>query len=275
MRCFDIDEKLNDLRSLSWREKSSSSGTAGMFLKAKEQKNGKLYYYKLSNYDSYRGIFGHECVNEIIVCRLLNLLGIGHLQYKLIHAVINVDGKEYETRLCRSENFRKPGERKQALDVFYDLHKEEGESPLEMCERFGFGSYVRQMMLADFLCINRDRHGANIEVLISENSVRLAPLFDNGISFLAPLEGRPELYAGFNPMDDLNTNNYLGSRSLFRNLELLDPLPQVDRLQPAWKDELFSGLENVIEEPLKEKIWSIVSERWNYYEKICDKKQII
>ncbi len=42
-----------------------SPGTPGCFLKAYEEVNGKRLYYKLSNYDSYRGVFGHECVNEI------------------------------------------------------------------------------------------------------------------------------------------------------------------------------------------------------------------
>ena len=52
-----------------------SPGTPGCFLKAYEEVNGKRLYYKLSNYDSYRGVFGHECVNELIVSRVMNVLG--------------------------------------------------------------------------------------------------------------------------------------------------------------------------------------------------------
>ena len=48
-----------------------SPGTPGCFLKAYEEVNGKRLYYKLSNYDSYRGVFGHECVNELIVSRVI------------------------------------------------------------------------------------------------------------------------------------------------------------------------------------------------------------
>lgn len=76
-----------------------SPGTPGCFLKAYEEVNGKRLYYKLSNYDSYRGVFGHECVNELIVSRVMDILRIPHVKYKLIHAQIIIDGKEQETGL--------------------------------------------------------------------------------------------------------------------------------------------------------------------------------
>ena len=40
----------------------------------------KRIYYKMSNYDSYRGVFGHESVNELIVSRVLDVLGIEHVR---------------------------------------------------------------------------------------------------------------------------------------------------------------------------------------------------
>lgn len=40
------------------------------------------------------------------------------------------------------------------------------------------------MFLFDYLICNRDRHGANIEVLQKGENYRLAPIFDNGLSFL-------------------------------------------------------------------------------------------
>ena len=91
-----------------------SPGTPGCFLKAYEEVNGKRLYYKLSNYDSYRGVFGHECVNELIVSRVMDILRIPHVKYKLIHAQIIIDGKEQETWLSVSENFRKDNEEKLA-----------------------------------------------------------------------------------------------------------------------------------------------------------------
>ena len=104
-----------------------SPGTPGCFLKAYEEVNGKRLYYKLSNYDSYRGVFGHECVNELIVSRVMDILRIPHVKYKLIHAQIIIDGKEQETWLSVSENFRKDNEEKLAYDLYYDLQKEGNE----------------------------------------------------------------------------------------------------------------------------------------------------
>ena len=90
----DLVTELQDLRHLDWALRKMSPGTPGCFLKAYEEQNGQRYYYKLSNYDSYRGVFGHECINELIVSRLLEILQIPHLHYQLLHALICIDGKD-------------------------------------------------------------------------------------------------------------------------------------------------------------------------------------
>ena len=77
-----------DLTYLKWSHIRSSSGTAGTFLKSESVIDGKKIYYKLSDFDSVNGVIGHECVNEIIVARLLTILGVDHLQYELIHAYL-------------------------------------------------------------------------------------------------------------------------------------------------------------------------------------------
>ena len=78
-----ILEKQN-LTYLQWSHIRSSSGTAGTFLKATSSLHGKKKYYKLSNFDSAKGIVGHECINEIIVDRILSIFGIDHLEYELL-----------------------------------------------------------------------------------------------------------------------------------------------------------------------------------------------
>lgn len=80
-------------------------------------------YYKLSNFDSEKGIVGHECVNEIIVDRLLTILGVEHLEYQLIHADIEMEGKIYDTWLCASKDFKKVGETKSALESEIHLNR--------------------------------------------------------------------------------------------------------------------------------------------------------
>ena len=88
-----------------------SPGTPGCFLKAYEEVNGKRLYYKtIRIMIVIGGVFGHECVNELIVSRVMDILRIPHVKYKLIHAQIIIDGKEQETWLSVSENFRKDNE---------------------------------------------------------------------------------------------------------------------------------------------------------------------
>ena len=145
MSAMIIHEK-QDLRYLSWSLIRSSSGTAGSFLKATDDLQQPKVYYKLSNYDGIRGIIGHECVNELIVDRLLNLLGIEHLHYDLIHAEIDIDGSEMETYLCASRDFKEHGEHKIALDAYYQAERNKDETPLAFCIRNGWSEYMEQIL---------------------------------------------------------------------------------------------------------------------------------
>ena len=147
------------------------------------------------------------------------MLGIEHLYYDLIHALISVDGKDIDTYITRSENFKAPDERKQALETFYDLHKLADESPLDFMLRMGWERYVYQLILTDYLILNRDRHGANIEVLIKpDGETRLSPLFDNGCSLLFSCYNDRDEIRAFDVMKDRPVNNFIGSRSTEYNL---------------------------------------------------------
>ena len=128
-----------------------------------------------------------RCVNELIVDRL-SLLGVEHLHYQLLHADILLDDQPTETWLCSSDDFKQPGETKIALDAYYQAERMVGESPLDFCIRNGWASYVYEMLVVDYLILNRDRHGANMEVLRNgkARTVRLAPLFDHGLSLCFP-----------------------------------------------------------------------------------------
>ena len=88
----------------------------------------------------------------------MDILRIPHVKYKLIHARIVIDGKEQETWVSVSENFRKDNEEKLAYDLYYDLQKEDNESPLEFAIRNGWGLCMYQMFCIDYLIANRDRH---------------------------------------------------------------------------------------------------------------------
>ena len=270
-----IHEK-QDLTYLNWSKIRNSSGTAGSFLKASSELGGQKIYYKLSNYDNLRGVIGHESVNELIVDRLLTVLGIEHLHYQLIHADVLVDGKVLETWVCASENFRDKNEDKQALDVFSEKDRQDGESALDYCVRMGWGDYIWRMLVVDFLILNRDRHGANIEVLRNKKkkTVRLAPLFDHGLSLLCRCE-TPEAVDHYDIMADLPVQCYVGSRSAAENLKLIpaDKLPELTPLQESDKAVLLEGLGGVIPPNLQEKIWEMIWKRWCCYEDFCDSRR--
>lgn len=270
MRNQLIKEK-QDLTHLSWSIYRSSSGTAGSFLKAYSELGGKKIYYKLSNFDKVNGVIGHECVNELIVDRLMTILGIPHLEYQLIHADVLVDGKIHDVYLCASEDFKAPNESKTALDTYYEAEREGRESTLDFCIRNGWDNYIYQMLVVDFLILNRDRHGANIEVLKNSRrrTIRLAPLFDHGLSFLC--RSTQEQFATFDVMKDLPCNNYIGSRSTWENLKLIpsEKMPKLNSLQESDREIIMEGLEDIIPQVLQDKIWEMIWKRWCAYEDFC------
>ena len=258
-----------DLRHLVWSKWRKSSGTTGSFLKSYSELGGHKLYYKLSDYDPLLGVVGHECVNELIVDRLLTILGIEHLRYQIIHASILVDGKEEDTYLCASKDFKQPGEDKSPLDEYYALNKFPAESPLEFCIRQGWGPYIYQMLVVDFLILNRDRHGANIEVLRDKKNknVHLAPLFDHGLSLLFRCRSEKEI-ASFDVMEDHPIQSFVGSRSARGNLSLIpvDAFPVLHPLTESHRSVLLEGLNGVIQNSLQDKIWNMIWERWCSYE---------
>ena len=237
-----IHEK-QSMEYLQWSQIRSSSGTAGSFLKATDDLQKPKKYYKLSQYDTVNGIIGHECVNELIADRLLNILGVEHLHYDLIHAEITVNDKNIETYLCVSEDFKKSGETKTALDTFYE--------------------------------INRDRHGANIEVLRNsrEKTLRLAPVFDHGLSLLFSCQTEKAVDE-FDVMQDRPIQCFVGGNSAQKNLELIPKkeLPQFHPLKEEHRNELLGGLEGIVPQYLLDKIWDMIWERWLYYEDFCNQK---
>ena len=261
----DIIRDLQDMRYLKWSKARYSSGTAGTFLKSYETSKGRRIYYKLSDFDSMRGIVGHECVNELIVDRLLRELDIPHLSYRLINALIDIDGKEYETWLCASDDFKQYGESKLALEDYYQMEKKESETPLDFCKRMGWGTYIYEMLVTDYLILNRDRHGANIEVLRNSRTktIRLAPLFDHGLSFVCRCQQESDLDS-FDVMADLRIQSFIGGHSSEDNLKLIPPdiCLNLGSFTEASRSNLFYGLDHVLSDRYFDTIWRMLWGRW-------------
>ncbi len=270
-----IISELQDLTYLSWSKIRNSSGTAGSFLKAYDDLGGKKQYYKLSNYNASDGIIGHESVNEIIVDRLLSILGIPHLEYQLVHASVSIDDRIYDTYACRSDDFKEKNESKIALDVFFQVERVAGESLLEFCLRNGWEDYIYQMLVVDFLILNRDRHGANIEVLRNkqQKTIRLAPLFDHGLSLLFSCTQVTDLEK-VDVLEDKPVQCCVGSNSTRDNLNLIprEKLPKLNALTEADESLLMEGLEDIMPVAMRKKIWEMIWKRWQVYESICNQR---
>ena len=259
-----------DLTYLNWAKVRNSSGTAGTFLKAYTELAGQKMHYKLSDYDTVKGIVGHESVNEIIVDRLLTLLGIEHLSYKLIYADVMLADKVYTTYVCASEDFKQRGESKVALDTYYELEHIERETPFEFCVRMGWEQYIYEMLVVDFLILNRDRHGANIEVLrnAKKKTIRLAPLFDHGLSLLFSLKDDLSLAAQFDVLEDRKIQCYVGTNSAYDNLKLI-PKDKLPDFQIPTEEELytvFADIDKILAGELVDKIREMIWRRLKFYE---------
>ena len=269
-----VKEK-QDLTYLSWSVYRNSSGTAGSFLKSYSELGGKKVYYKLSNFDKVQGVIGHECVNELIVDRLLTILGISHLPYQLIHADIMLEGEIQDVYLCASEDFKEKGESKIALDAYKEREAEPKESALDFCVRMGWETYIYQMIVVDYLILNRDRHGANIEVLRNsrKKTLHLAPLFDHGLSFLCRCMNDSQVES-FEVMEDKLCNNFIGSRSTWENLKLIpaDKMPALNPLCESDREIIMEGLDGIISRALQDKIWEMIWKRWCAYEDFCNSR---
>ena len=269
-----VKEK-QDLTYLSWSVYRNSSGTAGSFLKSYSELGGKKVYYKLSNFDKVQGVIGHECVNELIVDRLLTILGISHLPYQLIHADIMLEGEIQDVYLCASEDFKGKGESKIALDAYKEREAEPKESALDFCVRMGWETYIYQMIVVDYLILNRDRHGANIEVLRNsrKKTLHLAPLFDHGLSFLCRCMNDSQVES-FEVMEDKLCNNFIGSRSTWENLKLIpaDKMPALNPLCESDREIIMEGLDGIISRALQDKIWEMIWKRWCAYEDFCNSR---
>lgn len=259
-----------DLTYLNWAKVRNSSGTAGTFLKAYVELAGKKTYYKLSDYDTVRGIVGHESVNEIIVDRLLTLLGIEHLSYELIYADVMLADKICTAYVCASEDFKQRGESKVALDTYYELEHIEGETPFEFCVRMGWEQYIYEMLVVDFLILNRDRHGANIEVLRNskKKTIRLAPLFDHGLSLLFSLKDDLNRVSKFDILDDRKIQCYVGTNSAYDNLKLIpkDKLPNFQIPTEKELNTIFDDIDQILAGELVDKIREMIWRRLKFYE---------
>jgi len=254
-------EKPWDLRDITWSAAAGSIASDGVQMKAERIIDGTDYYLKLSRYDSYRGIYGHESVNELIAGRLGKLLSFNVPEGVLKKCIVRIDSIEYDTYVYMAQSYKTAGSRV-AFETFYiDNRLSRTESPLDLCKRFGWTDYIHKMFIFDYLILNRDRHGANIEVM-KNGDKQLSPYFDNGLSFVCSCTNEEEL-AAFNITEDRPVNNFIGENRLKPNLEAVDGNLKFNELRQSDNVIIFEGLQGVLPEPYLTTIWDIIWRRWD------------
>lgn len=247
---------------------SEAGSSHGSLYKATQVVDGITMYYKMSLMIG-RKVVGHEAVNGVIVSRLLDILNIPHVQYDLKSAVVRVKDNTFTPYVCASKDFKNQKGTSMPLEVYYSLvyhpfSSAKKKSPFELLIDMGFRTFLNQLFVVDFLIINRDRHGYNIELISEDNSFIPAPLFDNGMSFIAPLNNNLKLIQAYDPLCDEDTNNFIGFESLYDNLDSVDCAVGVSPLSSQDKKWIMHDLSLVVSKEHLNKIWKIIWIRYNY-----------
>ena len=249
-----------DLRNEVWSRSAGSLASDGVYMKTELPVAGDNYYLKLSRYDSYRGIYGHESVNELIAYRVGKILGFNVPEGFLKKCIVKIDDKEHETYVYAAKSYKTTGSRTAFENFYIDNRLSDSESPLDLCKRFGWIDEIYKLFIFDYLIINRDRHGANLEVMKNGDKV-LSPFLDNGLSFVCSCIDESEL-ASFNITEDRPVNNFIGEKHLAANLNYIDKQIEFNELKESQLPELFEGLQSVLPVKYFEMIRDIIWRRW-------------
>lgn len=192
-----------DLTRLDFTLSMNGSGSAGSFYKAIDGD----WYYKLS-YPIGDGTFCYESVNEVLASRLCSLFGFPNAGYELVNARIRLLQNQYVVYLCKSKNYKRVDENRITLESYCNINGIDHRD-IKNLSGLSFFNDLLNMILIDYIINNRDRHGANIELLLSKDGERLSPIYDCGSSLLAPLQYNREQIESYNVLSDGPVNNYL------------------------------------------------------------------
>jgi len=249
-----------DLREAIWSVAAGSIASDGVHMKTERIVDGANCYLKLSRYDSYRGIYGHESVNELVASRLGNLLGFDVPEGTLKRCIVRIDGSDHDTYVYIAKSYKTSGSRT-AFENFYVNNRQSAkESPLDFCRRFGWIDHIYKMFVFDYIIINRDRHGANLEVM-KNGDKKLSPYFDNGLSFVCSCANDADLNS-FDIMEDRSVNNFIGEKRLGLNISKIDAKLRFGELKESDKNVIFADLDGVLPDRFLSVIWEIIWRRW-------------
>lgn len=254
-----------NLTRLEFTLSMNGSGSAGSFYKAIDND----WYYKLS-YPIGNGTFCYESVNEVLASRLCSLCGFLNAGYELVYAKIKLLQNEYLVYLCKSKNYKGVGENRVTLETYCTLNDIDHNNIANLSNKPFFNDLLN-MILIDYIINNRDRHGVNIELLLSANGERLSPIYDCGSSLLAPLQYNKERIDSYDILSDGPVNNYLISIMWKDVLNVLKSygvkVPVIDLGQLQYSD-LYCAFGN--DSYILDKEIVMIKERYNHAKEVLN-----
>jgi hypothetical protein len=248
-----------DLRNVKWFSTTGGT-TGGMLPKCSFVAGERLKYVKLSAYNAAYGVYGLEAVYEVIASRVGLRFGVNCLRYDLARILVRMDGKEFETIACVSDDFR-VGRETESFESYF-LNKRVGqETPLELAYRIGLKENMHKMFVFDYITMQMDRHGRNIELFVDETG-GMTPLFDNSLCLCGKISD--DGLGRFCFDDGVEVNNFLGSRNLLYNLRIVAEHGPVGLALTEDFGTLFLGLEDFVSETRRDFICDAVKRRFDY-----------
>lgn len=178
-------------------------------------------------------------------------------------ANIFLDGKFRRTFVSKSLSYCTADQSAMPLVTYYTTNKVGNELPLDFCRRLGFTDFTNKLFIFDYLIMNLDRHGRNIEVLIGDNGVTVAPIFDNGRCLTSFCGNNISSILTYDFLASGQGNNFLGGINLERNLGYVTRAYKLPRLDDSIKSRIFYGLSDVLSDVHMQIIWNALNYRYD------------
>lgn len=156
--------------------------------------DGKNEYLVKGNIEFNKGGYGYEPFSEYIASIIAKHLNIPHIEYKVVRNVfkdVKTYGIDYVS-VCKKFSTPKGYQRLTALQFMELMHGNSiNTNYWTLFNRYNrdTGGFLK-MLIFDAIIGNEDRHLNNWDMLVSNNDIRVAPIFDNGASLLAYVQDK-------------------------------------------------------------------------------------
>ncbi len=256
-----------DLRHVDWNIGVGGSSD-GMLPKAVIEKDNEKYYLKLSSYNVAFGIYGIESITEMVAYRIGRCLGVDCLEYGLLEGIVSLDNKDLNAYVSVSKDFKK-GRLTISLERYFTNRENIDETTIEFIRRLKIQESIYKMFVFDYIIMNKDRHGKNIEVFLDTG--KQTPLFDNSFSLFNTYEDS-KLSNTLEYDDNMRVNNFVGYQNLKDNLGLIDCEIEMRELKKEDQDYIFKDLEEVLSRTRRDIIWNNVYNRYEDIRRVSNEK---